>query len=229
MFNKFDRNSANPRAGATDLLAVLLVTLAVACGESRPQDPYVSTDDPRETLTELDFGDLDSTEIRLTTPWSRNRFSKDPAPDLGPARLVGVAGEELAGYDRVIFSFEDRIPGYRLAFVTGEGGGCDGTEAADGAPARIAVEFEPAVSSDGDGPLVEDRDRAFDFPALAGAAQSCDEGGVVRWLLAANAETDYRLLEMAGEPRLVVDLSHPVGDDRPVQSNGTGSARPPGS
>lgn len=209
-FNKFDRNCANPLASTTNLAAILLVPLALlACGESRSQDPYVSTDDPREELTELDFGDLDSTEIRLTSPWSRNRFSKDPNPDLEPARLVGVDGEELGGYDRVIFSFEDRIPGYRLAFVTEGGGGCDGAEAAGDAPAHLTVEFELALSNDSGGPLVEDRDQAFDFPTLAGARQSCDEGNVVRWLLAANAETDYRFLEMTGKPRLVLDLRHP--------------------
>lgn len=209
MINKFDRNSANPLAGTTNLPAILLVALAAACGESRSQDPYVSTDDPREKLTELDFGDLDSTEIRLTSPWSRNRVSQEPNLDLEPVRLVGVDGEELGGYDRVIFSFEDRIPGYRLAFVTEGGGGCDGTEAAGDAPVHLAVEFEPALSNDGGGPLVEDRDQAFDFPTLAGARQSCDEGNVVRWLLAANAETDYRFLEMTGKPRLVLDLRHP--------------------
>ena len=209
MFKNPDRNRSTHIVTLANLAAILLVPLAIACGDSGSRDPNVSTEDPRDMLTELDFGGLDSSEIRLNSPWSLNRVSKDPNPDAEPARLTAVATEMLAGYDRVIFSFEDRIPGYRLAFVTEGGGGCDGTEAVGRAPAYLAVEFERAVSNDDGVPLVEDRDRTTGFPALVGATQSCDDGTRVRWLLATNAEMEYRFFVMAGKPRLVVDLRHP--------------------
>lgn len=160
-------------------------------------------------MTESDYGDLDSTEIRLQAPWSRNRVSKAANPDAEPARLTAVSTETFPEYDRVVFTFEDRVPGYRLAFVAEGGGGCDGTEAVGGAPAHLAVEFERAVSNDGGVPLVEDRDRNFRFSTLVGATQSCDDGKKVRWLLATRGETDFRFLVMAGKPRLIIDLQHP--------------------
>ena len=209
MFKNPDRNRSTHIVPLTNLAAMLLVPLAVACGDPGSRDAKVSTEDPREMSAELDFGGLDSTEIRLNSPWSRNRVSNDPNPDAEPVRLTAVTTEELAGYDRAVFTFEERVPGYRLAFVTEGGGGCDGTEAVGGAPAHLAVEFERALSNDGGVPLVEDRDRRTRFPALVGATQSCDDGNKVRWLLATRGETDYRFLVMAGKPRLVVDLRHP--------------------
>lgn len=202
------RNRSTRTVVSPALAAIVLVLPAAACGDSGSRDSDPS-EDPGEVWQEPGFGGLDSADIRLNLPWSRNRVTKDPNPDAEPARLTAVSTEELAEYDRVVFTFEERIPGYRLAFLTEGGGGCDGTEAAGDAPAHLSVEFERARSNDGGVPLVEDRDRRTGFPVLAGATQSCDEGGTVRWLLAAGGETDYRIVEMVDKPRLVVDLRHP--------------------
>lgn len=192
------------------LLAPVLVLLAAACGdESRDLDPYVVTEDLRETLTELDFGNLDSTEIRLNLPWSRNKVSRDANPDIEPTTLTAVTAETVEGYDRVVFTFGSHIPGYQLTYVAEGGGGCDGTGPAGDAPAHLVVVFDGARSNEGGEPLVEDRQRTLDLPTLVGATQVCDEANQVRWVLAANSDAEYRLLEMTGDPRLVVDLRHP--------------------
>ncbi|MDE2796078.1 MAG: hypothetical protein OXL34_14760 [Gemmatimonadota bacterium] len=190
------------------LLIPLLVLLAAGCGEERDLDPYVSTENPRETLTELDYGNLDSAEIRLNMPWSGNKVSKDANPDAEPGTLSAVTTETFEGYDRVVFTFGNRISGYRLAYATEGGGGCDGTESAGEAPAHLVVEFERARSNEGGTPLVEDRERTLDFPTMVGATQTCDEGDRVKWILAVRSKVDYRILEMLGTPRLVVDLRH---------------------
>lgn len=188
----------------------MLAALVIGCGdESRDLDPYVSTENPRETMTELDYGNLDSSEVRLNLPWSGNKVSKDPNPDAAPTTLSSVTTESLEGYDRVVFTFGDRVPGYQLAYATEGGGGCDGAEPAGDAPAHLVVQFDGALSNDGGEPLVEDRERTMDFPALAGAKQVCDEGDRVRWILAARGSVEYRILELIGTPRLVVDLRHP--------------------
>jgi len=198
-----------PYRHITPLFASLFVLLAAACGDdSRDLDPYVSTENPRETLTELDYGNLDSSQIRLNLPWSRNKVSRDPDPDAEPATLTAVTTETFEGYDRVVFTFGDRIPGYLLTYVAEGGGGCDGTEPAGDAPVHLVVEFEKARSNEGGAPLVEDRDRTIESPTLVGASQVCDEGDRVRWILGAGSEAEYRILEMLGSPRLVVDLRH---------------------
>lgn len=210
MFKNPDRNRSTRFGGVPHLAAALLIQLAVACGDTGSRGQDVSTDNPRELLTESDFGGLDSTGIGLILPWSRNIVSKDPDPDAEPVPLTAVSTETHEKYDRVVFTFENRIPsGYRLAFVAEGGGGCDGTEPVDGGPAHFAVEFEGARSNDAGEPLVEDRNRKTRFPALLGATQVCDDGNKVRWLLATRAETELRIFEMVTKPRLVLDLRHP--------------------
>ena len=192
--------------------ALVFALVVAACGgdggggdapEPEP-DPYVSTESPMEALTEADYGDLDPAEIGLNTNWTRNRVSNSATP-AEAVRLVGVSTESMDGFDRVVFSFEGDVPGYRLALGTeGGGGGCDGAEAGPDTPAHLAVEFMGATAAGGEAP-------ATGLPALASAEQTCDADGTVRWLLGLAADTHFRMMELRGEPRLVVDLRHPEG------------------
>ncbi|MDE2805687.1 MAG: hypothetical protein OXN18_11150 [Gemmatimonadota bacterium] len=194
-------------------MAPAAILLATACGdrteEAPTPDPFISTDNPRDELTEVDYGDLDPSQVSLNTPWGRNIVSKDATPDRDPATLMDVSTQSSDGYDRVIFTFESHIPGFRLALGTEAGGGCDGTAAATEAPAHLAVEFAGARANRDGGAIVTDQSRTVDFPALAAAMQTCDEGDRVRWILGTTGEVEYRIMETLGEPRLVVDLRHP--------------------
>ncbi len=195
---------------------LLLVSAALGCGgdgaedaEPPEPDPLVSTESPRQTMTDADYGELEPSEVALSLPWTGNRITRDPDPEDAPAQLTAVSTDRSRGFDRVTFSFSPALPGYRLAMSTDAGGGCDGTESASDAPAHLVVEFERAVSSDGGSPLVSDRSRSTGFPALVDAVQACDADGKVRWLLGTSGAVDYRIMEMSVNPRLVVDLRHP--------------------
>ena len=99
------------------LVAPAAILLATACGdrteEAPTPDPFISTDNPRDELTEVDYGDLDPSQVSLNTPWGRNIVSKDATPDRDPATLMDVSTQSSDGYDRVIFTFESHIPGFR--------------------------------------------------------------------------------------------------------------------
>ncbi len=206
------RTSGNPWG----TLGLALVVLATACGGDRADeaeppepDPLVSTESPREAMREVDYGEFDPSEVALSMPWTRNTISRDFDPDDPPARLADVSTSRSRGYDRVIFAFSPGLPGYRLTQSAESGGGCDGTEPLSDAPGHVVVEFARAVSSEGGSPLVGDRDRSTDYPALVDAVQACDRDDTVRWILGTSGAVDYRILEIMGDPRLVVDLRHP--------------------
>ncbi len=160
-------------------------------------------------MTEADYGEFDRSQVALSMPWTRNTISRDPNPDDAPARLADVSTSRSRGYDRVVFSFSPSLPGYRLTQQAESGGGCDGTAPLSDAPGHVVVEFARAVSNDGGSPLVGDRNRSTGFPALADAVQACDQDGTVRWILGTTGAVDYRIMEIMGEPKLVVDLRHP--------------------
>ncbi len=190
-----------------------LALLASACGggdDPQPEpDPLVRTEPPAEEMTEADYGELEPSEVGLSTPWSRNTISRDPDPEAPSVPLVDVRTSQSRGYDRVVFTFEGSFPGYRLAFSDQAAGGCDGSGAVSEAAEHLVVEFSGAHANDAGTPLIEDRERATGFPAIADAVQSCDEDGTVRWIFGAAGGLDYRIMEMRGEPRLVVDMRHP--------------------
>lgn len=160
-------------------------------------------------MTEVDYGEFDPSEVALSMPWTRNTISRDPDPGDAPARLTDVSTSRSRGYDRVVFSFSPALPGYRFTQTAESGGGCDGTEPLSDAPGHVVVEFTRAVSNEGGSPLVGDRNRSTDFPALADAVQACDQDDTVRWILGTSGVVDYRIMEIMGDPRLVVDLRHP--------------------
>lgn len=192
------------------LVAPAAILLAAACGdrteEAPAPDPFISTDNPRDELTDADYGDLDPSQIGLNTPWGRNTVSKDANPDREPATLTQVSTQGSDGYDRVIFAFDSHIPGFRLALGTEAGGGCDGTGEGTGTPAHLAVEFAGARANRDGSATVTDQSRTLDFPVLTAAVQTCDEDDGVRWVLGTAGEVEYRIMETLGEPRLVVDL-----------------------
>lgn len=200
-----------PRRVACAVCALSI--LVAACGADAPEpmpepDPYVTTPSPMESLTAADYGGLDSAEIGLNTPWTRNRVSSSAVPD-SVVQLTGVSIEQHDGFDRVVFTFDAEVPAFRLVLGSdgGGGAGCDGSGAEPDTPAHLVVEFTGATAGDG----VSGQGAVSELPVLASADQTCDADGTVRWLLSMASDTDFRMLEMRGEPRLVVDFRHPEG------------------
>ena len=96
--------------------ALLLVTAALGCGgdaaeEAEPPepDPLVSTESPRETMTDADYGELEPSEVALSLPWTSNRITRDPDPEDAPAQLTAVSTDRSRGFDRVTFSFSPSL------------------------------------------------------------------------------------------------------------------------
>ncbi len=205
------RSSLIAPLAAAGLLAILLVTACAAPDEPAPEpDPLIRTDLPSTEMTAADYGELEPSEMRFNSPWSRNTISNDANPEAPLRSLVDVRAAQSRGFDRVVFQFEESLPGYRLTLSHEAGGGCDGSGPVHEAAAHLVVEFSGArAHDDAMMPLIGNSDMETGFPALAHATQSCDAEGTVRWILGMGTELEYRILEMRDAPRLVVDLRHP--------------------
>ena len=187
------------------------LTTFLACGDRTEQepepDPFVSVEPPPKTLTEFDYGELDPDEIGINLPWARNIVSRDVTPDMAVARVTGVSVEQSAGFDRVVFSVEPHMPGYRLTLVEEAAGGCGEPEADPVAGRHLVVELE---SAEADEAVAAAGDGSLGFPALVSAVQTCNEGDHVRWLLGLSDDVEFRIMEAGGNVRLVVDVRHPA-------------------
>ena len=139
------------------------------------------------------------------TPTQRMRSI---APGVARPVLRGVETTTPgAGYDRVVFEFAgDSVPGYRVEYTTKPvqrcGSGDPVTVAGTG---RLVVRFEPAEAHD---LTPAERHRAPALPAVRELTLVCDFEGQVEWVLGIATPAAYRISELAGPARLVLDVSH---------------------
>jgi hypothetical protein len=119
------------------------------------------------------------------------------------------------GYDRVVFEFAgDNVPGYHVEYVTAPVRRCGSGDPVSIAGAQLVVRFEPARAHDEHGnPAPVERDRALGLPAVKEMKLVCDFEGQVEWVLGVGGGGEggawpYRVSELTGPARLVVDVRH---------------------
>ncbi|HEY3221724.1 MAG TPA: hypothetical protein VGJ80_13405 [Gemmatimonadales bacterium] len=117
------------------------------------------------------------------------------------------------GYDRVVFEFTgggDSVPGYRVEYTAKPVQRCgSGDPVTVAGTEHLIVRFEPAQAHDEHGGLAPaERNRTPGLPAVRELTLICDFEGQVAWVLGIAAPTEYRVSELTGPARLVVDVRH---------------------
>jgi len=192
----------------TSRTAALLVVLASAVSACRPGEPRA----PRERASAV--AQQDTAFAGTLAPVQRVR-SFPP----GVARPVLRDVETMAGaspggaYDRVVFEFTgggDSVPGYRVEYTTKPVQRCgSGDPVAVAGTGHLIVRFEPAQAHDEHGNLTPaERHRTAGLPAVRELTLICDFEGQVAWVLGIAALSQYRVSELTGPARLVVDVRH---------------------
>jgi len=147
-----------------------------------------------------------------------------PAEEPWTARTVTVSREEPPaiilktvrsarhdGFDRVVFEFEgSRLPGYQVEYVDKPVEKCG-----SGAPVaiphdgllRVRMSLAQAHTDEGEA-TVTDSPSALKLPNLQVLRMICDFEGQVEYVLGLNSPNGFRVQELAGPARLVVDVKH---------------------
>ena len=134
-----------------------------------------------------------------------------PRPGRPPRILRAVDARASPGYDRITFEFTgDSLPGYHVEYTSGPVRRCgSGDPVAVTGAAKLLVRLEPAQAHDerGNATLTE-RDRTLGLPAARDLKLVCDVEGQVEWVLGVAVAGPYRVSELAGPARLVLDVRH---------------------
>ncbi len=190
----------------TAVALVVLPTTIFSCRASPPP----SADRPIESRAPSQ----DTAFGGTMTPVQRIRSEK---PGVPPHVLRAVeartAPSPTPGYDRVVFEFTgggDSVPGYRVEYTTKPVQRCGSGDPVTVAGAgRLIVRFEPAQAHDEHGSLAPaERHRTTGLPAVRELTLICDFEGQVAWVLGITAPSEYRVSELTGPARLVVDVRH---------------------
>ena len=194
---------------------IALGLLIAACGD----DEGEVTPSPSATAT----------ATAAATPTSEPTASPSPTPTaepfdgtrgpverLGPpvppvAVLFVVQAERLERFDRVLFVFQDNMPGYRIEYVEPPI-----LADASGLPVEIAgeaflqVRFSVAQGHDEAGnTTVNVREFAPGLPSIVEAEQTGDFEGYVTWVIGLPEELDFRVSDLGDPFRVAIDIAHP--------------------
>ena len=123
-------------------------------------------------------------------------------------RDVRAASQE--GFDRVVFEFEgSAVPGYRVGYVDSavQCGSGETVEVAGAALLQVRLDPAQAHTEAGEA-TVRERERRPALPVLQEMESVCDFEADVTWVLGLAARNRFRVQELAGPARLVVDVEH---------------------
>ncbi len=193
-------------------LVFLVVAAALAalpaCGES--DDESAPATEPTTSTTTTGTDGIDPLADAGTDPVIGE------APGTETALLERVAIGRHEGFDRVVFQFRDRLPGYRVEYVEPplqEDGSGNPVEI-DG-DAIVLVRMEPASGFDltapGDGEVVYDGPRRLagtdaGASVVSEVVRTGDFEAVLSWAVGLDQRVDFRVRTLESPPRLVVDF-----------------------
>ena len=197
----------------TPRTAALLVLLASAVSVCRPRPDESRA--PRERASAV--AQQDTAFAGTLAPVQRVRSFRPgvarPVLRHVETRAGASPGGGYEGYDRVVFEFTgggDSVPGYRVEYTTKPVQRCgSGDPVAVAGTGHLIVRFEPAQAHDEHGSLAPaERHRAPGLPAVRELTLICDFEGQVAWVLGIAAPSEYRVSELTGPARLVLDVRH---------------------
>ncbi len=142
--------------------------------------------------------------------WTAGKVELKRRPGM-PVTLRSVRAGQHADFDRVVFEFDGpQLPGYRLEYVDKpiiKCGSGDPTPVAG--QGWLQVTLTPARGHDDKGQAtVSERELKPALPVLLELERTCDFEGEVTWVLGNKGPKKYRVMELHGPTRLVVDVQH---------------------
>ena len=136
------------------------------------------------------------------------RRTRSGAP---PGMLRAARTAPHTGYDRIVFEFTgDSVPGYAVSYATKPVRRCGSGDLVSLAGThQLVVRLEPARAHDDQGHVtIAQREAAPGLPAVKDLKLVCDFEGQVEWALGVAGPLPYRVEEISGPARLIVDVRH---------------------
>ena len=177
-------------------VAPLVFCLAVAgCDAAHKRDDSPRTDAERD--------------VSSASEWTAGIIDR-PKPGAPAAMLVAVRTGIHDGFDRVVFEFDQRVPGFHIEYIDQPVRTCGSgnvTQMAD--DGWLEVRMSPAKAHTEAGvPTVAERERAPKLPELSELKMTCDFEAVMTWVLGVESPNRYRVRESSNPPRIVVEVQH---------------------
>src|SRR4051812_44981325 len=164
------------------------------------------------------------------TPYSAEPRTAAAAPGAAKATVTGLTVGRHPGFDRVVLTFEGAVPGWSVRYadsITEDGS--DAPVRLDGdATLELAVSPAGAARPDG-GPALTATRRRPGFPALKEVRLAGDLEGRGSFGAGVAGRRPFRVLELTGPSRLVLDTAHDARAGTPARLAVTPGSGPSGT
>lgn len=134
-----------------------------------------------------------------------------PAGDMAHLAAVRLAGQDR--FDRLVFEFADRVPGYTIGYqpppAREDASGFD--IPLPGATTVLHLSLTPATAAGwGGGPPTYSGPRTLtaDTASVTELKSAGDFEAVLTWVAGVRTQEPFRVQVLDGPPRLVVDIAH---------------------
>jgi hypothetical protein len=169
-----------------------------------------ATAEPAEGTTSPTAEAEASADVEQADDFAGTLGKTEKAGGGAPALLRAVRTSRRDKYDRVVFEFEgERVPGYRVEYVgrpaVRQCGSGEAVRVNGGARLRVSLTPANAHTEAGEA-TVTDRARRLSYPNLKELKILCDFEAEVEWVMGLTRRARYRVLELTGPARLVVDV-----------------------
>lgn len=139
-----------------------------------------------------------------------NFFVDEPGSALQVTQTAMRVGRH-EGFDRLVLEFSgSELPGYRIEYLGGQAMQCGSGLPVnlEGAAVLNVTLRNTTAHDDGGTPTVTNTNPTPGFPKLLELRQTCDFEGVVQWAAGMASQEPFRVFELSGPTRLVIDVQH---------------------
>jgi hypothetical protein len=192
----------------TAVLAAPLLALGLAsCDEDNESAEPTASPAASATRTE-------AAPTAAPEPFDGGRGPIERADSPAPPVAIHVAVEtsEQGNFDRAVFTFEEKIPGFRVEYVDPPiFQDASGEEVAVDGEAFLQVRFSTAQAHDeaGNSTYEGPRELRPNSPAFLELENTGDFEGYVTWVIGLPQELDFRVAETTDPFRIFVEVAHP--------------------
>lgn len=135
----------------------------------------------------------------------------DPSGDISHLSAVRLAGQD--DYDRLVFEFTDRVPGYTIGYrpLPAHADASGFEIPLPGAGALLQLALTPATGVGwGGGPITYPGPSSVtgDTTSVTEVKSAGDFEAVLTWVAGVREQQPFRVQVFDGPPRLVVDIAH---------------------
>jgi LPXTG-motif cell wall-anchored protein len=134
----------------------------------------------------------------------------------GQPRLLAVTVGHHDAFDRVVFRFSSRAPGYSVRYVSAVTADASGKPVTLEGSAFIRVAMSSVASAQVGAPPAPQGTITPHFPMLQQAKGAGDFEGTVSFGLGLASKSGFRAFSLSGPDRLVVDVAIPTGGGLPA-------------